>query len=122
MAFSFRLKGKDWISLYLAVLVLYIIPTIAIQLLGKQVKNDPKNLINLLYMLCIFSFMLFSLLLLVTPVLKKIINNIYLNERPLKYSGDTAEFFFMNIGNILLSVITLSAYFPWYMTRLMKYL
>jgi uncharacterized membrane protein YjgN (DUF898 family) len=122
MAFSFRLKGKDWFGLYLAVLVFYFVPAIALQLLGNHMKSEPKNLIDLLYMLCIFSFMVFVLLLLATPVLKKIINNIYLNDRPLKYSGDTAEFFFMNIGNLLLSVITLGVYFPWYMTRLMKYL
>lgn len=75
MAFSFRLKGKDWFGLYLAVLVFYFVPAIALQLLGNHMKSEPKNLIDLLYMLCIFSFMVFVLLLLATPVLKKIIHS-----------------------------------------------
>jgi hypothetical protein len=46
MNFSFRLKGKEFLGLYLAIFGFYLIPAIAIQFIAKGMQNDPKNLIN----------------------------------------------------------------------------
>jgi hypothetical protein len=122
MNFSFTLKGRDWIGLYLAVFVFYFIPAIAMQFFARHMQKDPSNVMNLVVLFSLFIIMMLSMLILATPILNKIINSIHLNDRPLNYSGKIVEFVFLNIGGLLLCIITVGIYFPWYVTKLMRYL
>lgn len=122
MTFSFKLKGKDWIGLYLAALAFYGIPAIAIQFISRKMQHDPQNFTNILYFFGLFAVMMFSLLILITPIIKRFIENIYLGDNSLKYSGKISEFVLLNIGNLLLCLITLGIYFPWYVTKLWRYI
>jgi uncharacterized membrane protein YjgN (DUF898 family) len=120
--FSFKLKGSDWFGLYLAVIVFYIVPVVAMQLLGRAIKEDPGNISNMLAIFCLMVVMMLAILILATPILRKIIGGVCLNDQPFTYSGKTGEFVLLNIGRGLLSLITLGIYAPWYATRLLKYL
>lgn len=122
MTFTFKLKGKDWIGLYLAVFGFYGIPLIANQFVARSMQHDPKNVLNLLLFFGLFAVTMLSILILITPILRRIIGNIYLGENSLKYSGKIGEFVLFNIGNLLLCLITLGIYFPWYLTKLWRYL
>ena len=122
MNFSFKLKGSDWFGLYLAVLVFYVVPVIVMQVLGRAMKENPGNMFNLLASFCLLAVMMVAILILATPILRKIIGGVCLNDQPFTYSGRTGEFVLLNIGRGLLSVITLGIYAPWYVTRLLKYL
>jgi uncharacterized membrane protein YjgN (DUF898 family) len=122
MQLSFRLKGSDWIGLYLAAFVFYVGPLLAIQFVANNMERDPKNLTNLVWFFCLFALSMLSLLILATPILSRIVGGIRLGDTSLKYSGKTAGFVFLNIGNLLLSMVTLGIYFPWYLTRLWRYL
>ncbi len=122
MNFSFKLKGSDWFGLYLAVIVFYFVPVVAMQLLARAMKEDPGNMSNLLAIFCLMVVMILAILFLATPILRKIIRGVCLNDQPFTYSGKTGEFVLLNIGRGLLSLITLGIYAPWYATRLLKYL
>jgi uncharacterized membrane protein YjgN (DUF898 family) len=119
MNFSFKLKGADWFGLYFAFLVFYFVPAVSMQMLAKAMKENPGDILAIF---CLMFVMILAILILATPILRKIISGVYLNDRPLVYSGKTGEFVLFNIGRGLLSLITLGIYFPWYTTRLMKYL
>jgi len=118
MNLSFKLTGKDWIGIYLAVLVFYFFPIIGMQIV---MRLKPAAMLHPAYS---FGTMLFSMLvslILATPILKKFIGNIYIEDKPFTYEGKISRFFWLNIGNALLSLITLFIYAPWYAARVMRY-
>jgi uncharacterized membrane protein YjgN (DUF898 family) len=119
MNLSFKLTGKDWIGLYLAALVFYFVPIIAMQF---QMRHIATNIKNLAYAYGIFLFAMVLMLILTTPILKKFIGSIYIDDKPLAYDGQILRFLLLNIGNGLLSVITLFIYFPWFLTKVIRYI
>lgn len=118
MNLSFRLKGKDWIGLYLAAFVFYFIPIIVAELLMLQNRSNPLYLV---FFYGLFLFAMLSILILATPILKKFIGGIYIDDKPFAYDGRTGKFVFLNIGNGLLSIITLAIYMPWYLAKVTRY-
>jgi len=119
MNLSFKLTGKDWIGLYLAALVFYLVPIIGMQFL---VRHIPASTSSLAYAYGFLLFAMLSILILLTPILKKFIGRIYIEDKPLAYDGKIGRFVFLNIAYGLLAVITLFIYVPWSVAKVIGYM
>ncbi len=122
MRFAFKLKGKDWFGLYLAVLMVYAVPNIAMHFLSAHMRAEPRNLSNLFYFFLLFAFMMAALLVLVVPVLTRIFASVRLDNEPFGYKGTIGGFVLLNIGNILLSIVTLGIFYPWYIRNVLRHI
>jgi uncharacterized membrane protein YjgN (DUF898 family) len=122
MQFEFNLKGKNWFGLYFLALLLYAAPLIGMQFIVKAMQVDPKNtaanLPLLFALLSCYGVLFLSIFILFTPICRKFLTHTYLDNKPFAYSGKIVSFVLTNIGNALLSIITLGIYFPWYMANI----
>jgi len=122
MRLEFELKGKDWIGLYLSFLIFYFGPNIGMQILSRKMKSDPSDLAGSFLILLLFCIMVISALILFTPLMKIVVNNVKIGNDRLVYTGKIKDFLLLNTGNLLLSFITLGIYFPWYVKKLTDYI
>ena len=119
--FSFKLTGKDLLGLYILFLLFYIIPLTYFMLIGNKQNEEP----NPIYILVYFIFLILSSIavyLLITPLLKKVLGGIFIDEDKVVYQGKMSKFFWLNIGGNILSMITFGIYAPWYVKKAYKYI
>jgi uncharacterized membrane protein YjgN (DUF898 family) len=124
--FSFNLNAVDFLKVFLPywvvflgyeAVVLYLSPLL------KKAEKEPSVLLPLLgiFFLAVFVFVLvafaFSIL-----MMRKYVSAVSLSGQSLSFKGSVPKFVFMNLGGILLSIITLGIYMPWYIVRVSRYL
>ncbi len=119
--FKFMLKGKDWFGLYLAALLVYVVPSIAMHIVSSHMRTEPGNVQAFFRVFLLFIFMMLALIVLVVPILSKIVGGIRLNDEPLAYRGTIASFVSLNIGNLLLTIVTLAIFYPWYIKNVLQH-
>lgn len=121
MQFSFKLRGNDWFLIYLGNFIICGIPSIALQFVAKKIENDPQNMTLLLTNFGLLTLTIFGSILFAVPILKAFINNTYLDNKPFAFTGTIGEFFILNLSNLLLTIITIGIYVPWYITKVVRY-
>jgi uncharacterized membrane protein YjgN (DUF898 family) len=121
MNFSFQLTGKKWFGLYLTLIVFYFIPVIAMQFMSAHMKTDPNDYNAAIISLVLFLVMVVTILLVTVPIMKLFLQNTHFNDKPFSFTGTTSTFAWLNIKGILLSIITIGIYYPWFITNLMTF-
>ncbi len=122
--FSFTLEGRDWWKPFLGYWAIYLVFYIPVLASNPGVgEADPAaagaSLLSSLAML------LFSML--IAPVfsiifLRIMMPKLSIDGKSFGFRGEIGRFIGMNVGGILLSIITLSIYMPWYIRRVTAYI
>jgi len=121
MNFTFQLTGKKWFGLYLILIVFYLTPVIAMQFISSHMKTHPNDYYAAINSLLLFFVAVITILLITVPIMKLFMQNMYFNSKPFSFTGTTSTYVWLNIKGVLLSIITLGIYYPWFMTNLMLF-
>jgi len=128
--FKFNLTGNQLFPVWLLFIFLYIIPYSIVQkhiqgLVNVQPVNGMTEILQL--MSAVFSWRVLSLVLIVIEyailffIYKMTIEGVEFKEKVFTFSGKFGSFITRFIGNLLLTVITLGIYTPWFMTSMYKF-
>ena len=128
--FKFNLTGNKLLPLWLLFIVLYIIPSSIvqghIQELSKLQQGDGMTE-AFQRMGAMFSWQALSLFLFVLEyailffIYKMTIEGVEFKEKVFSFGGQFGSFISLFIGNLLLTIITLGIYSPWFMTNMYKF-
>jgi len=128
--FKFNLTGNKLFPVWLLFIFLYIIPFSIVQKHVQGISDfhqgeDMGEI--LLRMGSLFSWKAISLLLFVVEyailffIYKMTIEGVEFKEKVIAFGGKFSEFMLLFIGNLLLTIITLGIYAPWFMTTMYKF-
>lgn len=121
--FSFNISGKDIFPLYLQCLGLVAIPIAVFTfcMVSLQTRGVPGlPLILIAFASLIFLFVASIIIYILWG--RKLICAVGLGDNRFKFEGSSSDFVGLNIMGILLSIITLGIYTPWYITKITKYM
>ena len=119
--FTFNLEGRQLLNLYILFFIFYFLPLAGYGFLLSQFQEEEANPLIFVLAIGLFLFAILSALVLTTPLMKKVIESIALNEENLAYEGTIDKFMGINIGGALLSMITFGIYGAWYYKNLYGY-
>ncbi len=118
---SFHLRGEEIFKYFIFLLLIIIIPTLVF--LNARGWNNTQNLTVpegiLIFVLFLFAF--FGGLALTFFIYKLSIENVEYDNEKLSFSGDMGKFFRIIVKGILLTVITIGIYLPWFVKELYGY-
>ena len=128
--FKFNLTGKKLLPVWLLFIILYIIPYSIVQ--GhiqelNKVQSGSGMTEVFQHMGSMFSWQALSLILLVVEyaimffIYKMTIEGVEFKEKVFTFGGKFGSFMSLFIGNLLLTIITLGIYGPWFMTNMYKF-
>lgn len=126
--FKFNLTGKKVLPIWIAFIVLFLVPYIFIQVKLQDFKTtstDPHEAMSrlgsmfkwyglmLILMLVEYAFLYF--------IAKLTIEAVEFKEKSLAFIGKFGEFLLVLVPGFLLTILTIGIYGPWYMTKLYNY-
>ncbi|MEI6751537.1 MAG: DUF898 family protein [Paludibacter sp.] len=128
--FKFNLTGNKLLPVWLLFIVLYLIPSSIVQghiqdLNKIQQGNGIHEIFGHLGLL--FSLKALSLILFVLEyaimffIYKMTIEGVEFKEKVFTFGGKFGSFISLFIGNLLLTIITLGIYGPWFMANMYKF-
>lgn len=128
--FKFNLTGKKLFPVWLLFIFLYIIPYSIVQKhvqgLGNYQPGEGMTEI-LMRFGTLISWKALALILFVVEyailffMYKMTIEGVQFKEKVFTFGGKFGEFITLFIGNLLLTIITLGIYSPWFMTNMYKF-
>ena len=117
--FKFNLTGGKLLPVWLLTLVFIIAPFVAIIFKAKEIEpDDPSGLIFIIP--AIFFIYAFALLL-TFYITKLIIEGIEYKEKPFAFNGDILKFIGIFLLGLLLCIITIGIYMPWFIRKIQKF-
>ncbi|MGA2977903.1 MAG: DUF898 family protein [Spirochaetia bacterium] len=121
--FDFTLKGADWWKPFLGFWVLFLV----IYVLDMMMSIGGASRVGHfgVYLLLLFVFML--LLLIIQAIftivfLRIMLPKLSIGGKSFSFRGDIGKYLGMNVVGLLLSLVTLTIYVPWYARRITAYL
>jgi uncharacterized membrane protein YjgN (DUF898 family) len=124
--FDFTLKGKNWagpfIVYWIAILLLYT-PFAGISVISRRAQGGMVTPLVLL----LVDLVLVVAVVVLAAVFAIVFLRIFLPKLSIKgnafsFKGSIGKYLGLNVGGILLTIVTLSIYFPWYVRRITAYL
>jgi uncharacterized membrane protein YjgN (DUF898 family) len=129
--FQFNLTGKKVLPVWIAFVVLFLIPYILVQIkmqtLPKPESGNVDTMALITYMGKIFSLYGVMMILLIVQyailffIGKLAIEGVELKEKSIRFVGTFGRFLLVLIPGFLLTIITFGIYGPWYTTNLYKF-
>lgn len=113
--FNFSLTGKQFFSIWLLLLILFFVPYVWLIAAFKDIQpgdTPPLVLFPTLFVLCVVAF-IFTFY-----ITKLIIENIQYKEENLRFEGEFGKFARTVLWGILLTIITLGIYGPWFIRKI----
>jgi len=127
---KFNLTGNKLLPFWLLFVFLYIIPYSIVQKHVQGLSNiQPGDAMTEVFhrMGSMFSWRILSLLLFVVEYAilyffyKMTLEGVEFKEKEVTFGGKFGSFMSLFIGNLLLTVVTLGIYGPWFMTNMYKF-
>lgn len=122
--FEFTLKGKDWCVLFFVFWVLFMIFYIPMLVLPSRTSTDTQSAtyISLLLsgsflIMSIFAYPAFTIL-----FLRIILSKLSIRGKAFSFKGKISTLLGITIKGTLLSIITLTIYFPWFIRKYFAYI
>ena len=128
--FKFNLTGNKLLPVWLIFIALYLIPSSIVQSHIQDLNNiqTGSSMAEILARMgSLFSLQALSLLLFVVEyailffMYKMSIEGVEFKEKVFTFGGKFGSFISLFIGNLLLTIITLGIYSPWFMTNMYKF-
>ena len=118
--FTFSLEGKDWIKPFVVYWILTLILN-GVQHPGRWAEEVPTGWSG-------GASVIFSIILVIVSAIytikfcRIIVPKLSIGEKRFGFGGEEEEFVRINIVGMLLSIITLSIYVPWFIRKVIAYL
>lgn len=121
--FNFSLSGNKlfpyWAVMLLSIVCLAVFVGINLGLKAVDIQhNDPKEFIILIPVLLVFYFVMFAISF---YIYKLHIVNIVYKEQQFVFNGTLGQFIITLLLGILLSIITLGIYTPWFVRKMSQF-
>jgi len=123
-SFEFTLKGKDWWGPFLgfwALYLLFYIPTVVTSQWASRQGSQAGGLSAVFSLVFLVAF-LFIYPIFTIVFLRIIVPRLSIGGKSFAFHGSIGRFLGLSIGGMLLSIITLTVYMPWYIKRVAAYL
>ncbi|MGC9341965.1 MAG: DUF6693 family protein [Bacteroidales bacterium] len=118
---QFHLKGEDIFSYFLIIVLICVIPAIILSLPSNAYMMDEMTFWRGLLFGILGIAILAVVLILAIYILKMVIQNVEYDEERFKFSGEAGEYVSLVFKGILLSIITLGIYLPFFIRELMAF-
>jgi len=126
--FKFNLTGKKILPVWIALIVLFIIPYIYVQVkikgLSGQTADPQETMVRLVEVLKWYGVMI-PLYLVEYSILfffaKLAIQTIEFKEQAFQFAGKFKDFLLVLVPGFFLSIMTIGIYSPWFATRINKF-
>jgi uncharacterized membrane protein YjgN (DUF898 family) len=117
--FKFNLTGQKLFPVWILFLVLIAGTTVAIYFKAKDIQHDdPSAYIFIVPAI----FFVYSILFIVSfYVSKMVIEGVEFKEKSFVFSGEIVKFIGVFLLGLLLSIITIGIYSPWFIRNIMKF-
>jgi len=121
--FNFTLTGKDWWKPFLGYWVIVLVVDALIQVMSRRVGTGSvsaagsfvTSIVGMIIL--VIAQAIFTIV-----VLRIILPKLSIGEHAFSFRGEVGAYVGMNVGGILLTIITLGIYSPWYLKRIVSYL
>jgi uncharacterized membrane protein YjgN (DUF898 family) len=118
---SFHLKGEDIFSYFIIILLVLIIPTIYFSVNPEPYYHENLNFWRVIFLILTVLTISFVVLILSLFILKQSIDSVEFKAERIKFSGDIGEYLGIVIKGVLLTIITLGIYSPWFQRDLQRF-
>jgi len=128
--FKFNLTGQKLFPIWLLFIFLYIIPSSIVQRHTQELSNfQPGDAMSevfhqlgsVLYWNALSLFLLVVEYAILFFIYKMTIEGVEFKEKVFTFGGRLGNFMSLFIGNLLLTIITLGIYSPWFMTNMYRF-
>lgn len=121
--FDFTLKGKDWAGPFIGywIIVLLLNTPAYVRTRMMQVGRSPAAGYFVLQLVILIAGVILAAVFGII-FLRIILPKLSIGGKALSFKGSIGTYIGMNVGGILLTIITLLIYFPWYARRITAYL
>lgn len=121
--FSINLTGRDWAKPYSVFWIIYLVLNIQIQAYSRPESQIYSNLGLYFFITFLCTVGLIIIQAVFTVIFMRIIlPKVSVNGKSFSFSGDIKTFLKINIKGLLLTIITLSVYMPWFARKYWSYL
>ena len=123
--FSCDLKGSQWWKPFLlyCVLVLAIVVPFELAIFRLNRATQAASVAGIFVLFIVFMFLITVLVAVFTIIFSRIqYPSIGFRGKQFSFSGKVGEFLSLNLVNVLLTIITLGIYLPWYTKKTTDYL
>jgi len=121
--FDFTLRGKDWWGPFLGFWVLFLVFYVPSTLVGQMVPTlvAKTGLYFLLLLVSLIAMVILEAIFMII-FLRIVMPKLSIGGKAFAFKGDIGKYLWMNVVGILLSIVTLTIYMPWYIRRIVAYL
>lgn len=122
--FNFTLTGKKFLPVWLLFLVFFILPYVVavIKTSGDLPQPQPIAQPTSLLILPFFLLMIIIVFTIFFVITRLIIKNIAYKEKNVVFSGSFGEYLGLILLGIILSIITIGIYIPWFIRNIHRFL
>ncbi len=127
--FKFNLTGKKLLPLWLLFMLLFLVPYVFIQFKLQSFQHNPSPEPGQVFQRMSSLFLIYGVMFVLVIIeyififyLAKItINNMEFKDKSLEFTGQFGEFIGIFLLGLLLTIITLGIYSPWFITDVYKF-
>jgi len=127
--FKFNLTGKKLLPLWLLFMLLFLVPYVFIQFKLQSFQHNPSPEAGQIFQRISSMFMLYGVMFVLVIIeyififylTKMAINNTEFKGKVLEFKGQFGEFISILLFGLLLTIITIGIYSPWFITDLYKF-
>lgn len=127
--FKFNLTGKKLLPLWLLFMLLFLVPYVFIQFKLQSFQHNPspeagqvfQRMSSLLLIYGVMFVLVIIEYIFIFYIAKITINNMEFKDKSLEFTGQFGEFIGIFLLGLLLTIITLGIYSPWFITDVYKF-
>ncbi len=118
---SFHLKGEDIISYFIIIVLVTIIPAIIVSVDPYRYSIENINFFRGLVIFLAGITITLVILIIGLYILKQSIDNIEYKDERFLFSGDIGEYIGIVIKGVILTIITIGIYTPWFIRDIQRF-
>jgi uncharacterized membrane protein YjgN (DUF898 family) len=118
---QFHLRGEDIFSYFIIIVLICVIPAIILSIPSNAYLMEEMTFLRGLLFGILGIAILSVILILAIYILKMVIENVEYDEERFKFSGEAKEYVVLVFKGILLSIITIGIYLPFFQRELMAF-
>jgi len=121
--FEFTLRGKDWFGPFIGYWVVVLLlntPTVIANRMMQAGRTPNAGYVVLQLVIAVASVILAAVFVII--FLRIFLPKFSVGGKAFAFKGSIGKYIGLNIGGALLTIITLSVYFPWYIRNIVAYM